>query len=393
MEKELLNKTNPIPVLVVDDSALMRNLVGKIIASDPALQLAGTARDGQDALEKIEVFKPQAVTLDLEMPHMGGIEFLKEFNKRGFNIPIIILSSLAAEGAAITMEALALGASDFVMKPSGSISLDIKNVSSRLISLIKAYVLDYRRRQGIASSARLFKNEEDRPLFDRKKAPQPQEPARRDEPDYHYGLPVYETPKLAKKLEILCMGISTGGPNALRQIFAGLSKSMPLPLLVVQHMPAGFTLEFARSLNRICPLEVREAKDGDEVKAGLALLAPGDFHMVLERQPAKIVVRLNRAAAINGHRPSVDALFQSAADLYKGNVFAVLMTGMGHDGARGLGSLYAQGALTIAQDEASSVVFGMPKAAIEAGYARKVVALSDMAKTINHYAGQKNLVI
>lgn len=381
--------SEPISVLVIDDSALMRNLISKIVESVPGLRVADRAMNGHFALEKIPRAKPDVMVLDLEMPEMNGIEFLKERKRLGIDIPVVILSSLARKGAEITMDALSLGASDFITKPSGSISEDIAVVGQNLASMLLAYGGEYRRRKGgeavvfpEAEIERIFRSREsstarlqreERPAEERRPArPEKLEPLRKPGPT-----------------EIIAIGISTGGPNALRDVFAALDPDLQPPIVVVQHMPAGFTLEFARSLDRICPLEVKEAAEGDILKPGRILIAPGNFHIEVERRSLAGIVHVTDAPYVNSHRPSADVLFASVARHYGNRSLGVIMTGMGSDGARELGSIYREGGLTLGQDEASSVVYGMPRVAWELGYVQRQVGLRDMAATICSLAKER----
>ena len=374
---------DPISVLVVDDSALMRNLISKIIEATPGLKVADKAMNGVFALQKIPRCDPDVIVLDIEMPEMNGIEFLKERRRLGLEIPVIILSSVAKEGAEVTIEALSLGASDFITKPSGSVSSDIHTVAGELARLLLAYGAQHQRRKGktppryaFEAPERMF---EPPPILDERAAERAAERLRS------------EAPKPARApgpVEVIAIGISTGGPNALREVFAKIDSDIPQPILVVQHMPPGFTEEFAKSLDRICPLDVKEAADGDILRSGRILIAPGDKHIVVEKRPLGALVRLSDAAPENGHRPSADVLFGSVARLYGNRALAVIMTGMGRDGARELGSIYKEGGLTLGQDEASCVVYGMPKVAFELGHVGQQVGLADMAATISRLAKQ-----
>lgn len=371
-----------IQVLIVDDSALMRNLIGRIVDAEPALEVVGKAMNGVFALKKLETLDVDVIILDLEMPEMNGIEFLKKRKELKIDIPVIILSSVARRGAEVTMEALSLGASDFIKKPSGSVSEDIHVVGEHLVELIKVY--GGRRKSHFFPLAHVA------------------EPAPASIAPSSAALvptPVSYFPAPAKPLVLpsgvlrshanfqLCViGISTGGPNALRQVFAALDADFPLPILVVQHMPAGFTAEFARSLDKSCPLEVKEAEEGDLVKRGRILIAPGDWHLEVEKKSLAAIVHINQNDQMNGHRPSAGVLFKSAAKYYGSSVLAVIMTGMGRDGSAEIGEIYRAGGLTLAQDEATSVVFGMPKVAIEMGHAERVVSLTEMAATLNKLA-------
>ncbi|MEW5814298.1 MAG: chemotaxis response regulator protein-glutamate methylesterase [Spirochaetota bacterium] len=376
-----------ISVLIVDDSVLMRNLISKIIEAQEGMTVAGTAMNGSFALHKIPKLKPDVIILDLEMPEMNGIEFLKERKLRGIDIPVVILSSVAKKGAQITMEALALGASDFLMKPSGPVSEDIASVGNLLVETVRAYGLLYKNK---APQKSVIGNEENAGRMRKQKIVQKSIISEEVIPSPSVAGPELIEKPVARKytgpLEIIAIGISTGGPNALREVFANLDKDLPIPILVVQHMPAGFTEEFARSLDKICPLEVSEAKEGDLVRPGRVLIAPGNYHLEVEKKSLATVVHLSSFEPVNGHRPSADVLFASVAKNYRNRAMAVIMTGMGKDGAKEIGTIHSQGGLTIGQDEQSCVVFGMPKVALENGYIQYVVPLNKMAETINRLA-------
>jgi len=365
--------SSTINVLIVDDSALMRNLIGRIVEAEPGLALVGKAMNGAFALKKLETLDVDIIVLDLEMPEMNGIEFLKRRKELKIEIPVIILSSVARRGAEITMEALSLGAVDFIKKPSGSVSEDIHLVAEHLIELIKAFG---GRRKGVAAPQ--ARAEAAAPVA----LPTPVHIAPPSKP---LNLPSGVL-RPHSGIQLCVIGISTGGPNALRQVFGALDADFPLPIVVVQHMPAGFTAEFARSLDKNSPLEVKEAEEGDLVKKGRILIAPGDFHIEIEKRSLAAIVHINQNDQMNGHRPSAGVLFKSAAKQYGSSVLAVIMTGMGRDGAAEIGEVYKAGGLTVAQDEASSVVFGMPKVAIELGNVEKVVSLPEMAATLNKLA-------
>jgi two-component system chemotaxis response regulator CheB len=369
-----------ISVLIVDDSALMRNLIGKMVEATPGLQIGDKAMNGLFALQKIPRVGPDVIVLDLEMPEMNGIEFLKERKKQGIDIPVIILSSIAEKGAAITMEALSLGASDFIQKPSGSISEDIHTVADHLTSLLIAYGGQYRRSKG----KKVLTPEEytKKPAVEQgKKAfsttfglfggPSTSEPAKPPTPVRKAG-----------DTEIIAIGISTGGPDALRVVFADLDADLKQPILVVQHMPAGFTKEFAKSLDRLCPLTVKEGEEGDILQTGYAYIAPGNKHIEVERKAAGNILHLSDAPPVNGHRPSADVLFASVAMTFTNHVLGVIMTGMGRDGAQQLGTIYKEGGLTLGQDEKTAIVYGMPRVAFELGHVMEQVSLEKMGKRI-----------
>jgi two-component system, chemotaxis family, protein-glutamate methylesterase/glutaminase len=379
-----------VSVLIVDDSALMRNLIGKIIESAEGLEVAGKAMNGRFALQKIDTLQPDVIVLDLEMPEMNGIDFLRARRERGITIPVVILSSLAKKGAKITMEALNLGASDFIMKPSGSVSGDIHTVGRHIIDALRAYGLNYKKQRGV-----IITQEDPRqhaPALEKPAVPGDTVSAPRAERRTEAPLVPLTAPpkKAAGAIELVVIGISTGGPNALREVFAHIEADLPAPVVVVQHMPAGFTEEFAKSLDRVSPLSITEAKDGDVLQPGRVLIAPGNFHIEVEKRRLAPVVTLSSADLVNGHRPSADVLFASAVKQYKNNILAVIMTGMGKDGAREIGSIRAAGGITIGQNRETCVVYGMPKVAIENGYIQHVVPLNEIGPLISRLAKENN---
>jgi two-component system chemotaxis response regulator CheB len=340
---------DPVRVLVVDDSALMRKLIPQILQSDGSIQVVGTAMDGMFGLKKIEELKPQVVTLDLEMPGMGGIDMLKEI-MRHHHLPVIVVSSHSQEGASITLKALSLGAFDFVAKPV-DVSARMPEIAQELIGKIKA-----------AAQSR----------------------------SVAVG-PIQEANRLAPKSSsdqktlasrVVAIGISTGGPQALQFLLPQLPADFPSSILVVQHMPEGFTEMFAKRLDEICAIRVKEAQSGDLLLAGRVLICPGNRHLKVKRLPLGDVAVLSDEAKVNGHRPSADVLFNSVAAEFGDKSVALIMTGMGDDGAEGLGAIKRAGGLTIAQSEESCVVYGMPRAAIERGYATRIVSLDAMTNTL-----------
>jgi len=366
-----------VSVLIVDDSALMRNLIGRMIEETPGLVVGDKAMNGKFALDKIPRVNPDVIVLDLEMPEMNGIEFLKERKKQGMKIPVVILSSIARRGAEITMEALSLGASDFIQKPSGSESADIHVVKDTLIEKLLGYGTSYRRAQGKkVLSPSEFKPKEaakPSPIMDMLTSVSPAkvEPAK----------PPTQLRKPAST-EIIAIGISTGGPDALRVVFSQLDADLKIPIVVVQHMPPGFTNEFAKSLDRICPLDVKEAEDHDPIIPGRILIAQGNKHLEVEKKSTNACVRLSDTPLVSGHRPSADVLFASVAMAYQNHALGVIMTGMGRDGAQQLGTIYKEGGMTLGQDEQSAVVYGMPRVAYELGHVMEQVSLQKMARRI-----------
>ena len=365
-----------ISVMICDDSALMRNLIGRIVDEADGLVLAGKAMNGKFLLDKIPRLKPDIILLDLEMPEMNGIEFLKERKRLNIDIPVVILSSIAVRGARVTMDALSLGASDFILKPSGSISEDIHVVRDRIVSTLLAY--------GKKSS-------------NSPNTRQTHTGTKETESPLQVNTKTENSPAVSStihrekggKIDIVAIGISTGGPNALRLVLADIDPDFPVPIVIVQHMPAGFTTEFAKSLDRICPLKVKEVTDGDVLSKGRIFIAPGNFHIEVEKKKLAAIIRTSSADLVNGHRPSADVLFSSVAKHYGGNSLAVIMTGMGRDGASEIGSIYAKGGITIGQDEESSIVYGMPKVAAERGFIEHVVSVNNMADTLNKLVKEK----
>ncbi len=341
----------PFRVLVVDDSALMRKLIPQIIERDGAIQVVGTAMDGAFALAKIAELKPQVVTLDLEMPRMDGLETLRAITRQ-HRLPVIIVSSHSTEGAAATFRALAQGAFDFVAKPRDIVPEHMEEIATELISKIKAAALAG---------------------WSRAQAELPPLPARAAK---------RAGPIAAAPTKVVAIGISTGGPNSLQYMLSQLPADFPGSLVIVQHMPEGFTEMFARRLNESCALDVKEAQSGDRLLAGCALLCPGNRHIRVRHMAVGDVVVLSDEERVNGHRPSVDVLFRSVAEEFGPRAVAILMTGMGEDGAEGMAAVKAAGGLTIAQSEATCVVYGMPRAAIERGHALRVLPLDAMANTL-----------
>jgi two-component system chemotaxis response regulator CheB len=337
-----------IKVLVVDDSALMRKLIPTILARDSAIEVVGTAMDGAFALKKIEELRPDVVTLDLEMPRMDGMETLRMIMKSA-PVPVILFSTHSKEGAYCTFKALALGAVDFVAKPQDAAAGHLDAIADQLIEKIKVAKR--------ASGRRLPPVAVNDSLLVKKKAPGAALPPNR----------------------IIAIGISTGGPNALQFLLSQLPADFPSSILIVQHMPEGFTEMFARRLDECCPLDVQEARSGDLLVAGRVLLCPGNRHMMVRRMPRGEMVVLNDSAPVNGHRPSVDVLFHSVAQEFALTAVGILMTGMGEDGAIGLGAIKSAGGMTIAQSEESCVVSGMPRAAITKGFVNRIVPLNALA--------------
>jgi two-component system chemotaxis response regulator CheB len=316
------------------------------------------------------------------MPEMNGIEFLREWRKQALGIPVIILSSVAEKGAAVTMEAISLGANDFIQKPGGSVSLDIASVKEQLMPLLLAWGTKWRKKNN-------------KPAF----VPSSIQSAARLTTDINSLLypssvvkpaPAITPLRQPANTEIVAIGISTGGPDALRVVFSRLDPDLKVPILVVQHMPPGFTAEFAKSLDRICPLDVKEAAEGDVLTPGQILIAQGAHHLEIEKKGiGATIVHLTETPPVSGHRPSADVLFASVAMAYQNRVLGVIMTGMGSDGARQLGTILREGGVTVGQDEATAVVYGMPRVAYELGHVQEQVPLEKMGPRISQIVKTK----
>ena len=337
-----------VRVLVVDDSALMRKLIPIILSRDPGIEVVGTAMDGAFALKKIEELQPDVVTLDLEMPRMDGIETLRLI-MRTTPLPVILFSTHSKEGAYSTFKALALGAIDFVAKPKDAAAGNLDAIAGQLIEKVKVAKR--------AGGKRLQIPPIEEKLQSSKKSSRNPHPPNR----------------------IIAIGISTGGPNALQFVLSQIPAEFTGTILVVQHMPEGFTEMFAKRLDECCDLDVQEARSGDLLLAGRVLICPGNRHMMVRHMPRGDMAVLSDAPHVNGNRPSADVLFHSVAQEFGPSAVGIIMTGMGEDGAEGLGAIKNAGGITIAQSEDTCVVGGMPRAAITRGFASKVVPLDALA--------------
>ncbi|MDD2652543.1 MAG: chemotaxis response regulator protein-glutamate methylesterase [Sulfurimonas sp.] len=334
-----------IRVLIVDDSATARAVLGDILTSDASIEVIGTASDAFVARDKIVELRPDVICLDVEMPRMDGITFLKKL-MHYMPLPVIMVSSLTQSGAKTTLEALETGAVDFVPKPHSHIYDGKDEMRDELIAKVKA-----------AAKAKVFK----------KTLTAPQA--------------ANQTSLTQTTNKIVAIGASTGGTEALKDVLMALPRNAP-GMIIVQHMPANFTAQFAQRLNSLCSIEVREAKNGDSIIPGVALIAPGDYHMVVRRSGARYYVEIGGGEKVSGHRPSADVLFNSVAKIAGANAIGVILTGMGGDGAKGLLAMKNAGARTIGQDEASCVVYGMPKVAYEIGAVEKQLPLNKVANGI-----------
>ncbi|MBX3340437.1 MAG: chemotaxis response regulator protein-glutamate methylesterase [Nitrospira sp.] len=338
-----------IRVLTIDDSALMRQVLAELLSKDPGIEVIGSAPDPYVAREKIKALNPDVLTLDVEMPKMDGLTFLEKL-MRGRPTPVIMVSSLTEAGCQTTLRALELGAVDFITKPKIDLREGMDHVAQDLIVKIKAAATASVRATTAAASST--------------------------------SRPTSLNSAMIKTTDmIIAIGSSTGGTEAVKDVLQVLPPNTP-PILITQHMPERFTKTWADRMNQLCRISVKEAEDGDSVLPGHALVAPGNYHMTLVRSGARYSVRINQDEPVNRHRPSVDVMFDSVAQYAGGNAVGVILTGMGGDGAKGLLRMKEAGAFTIAQDEASCVVFGMPKEAIKLGAADIVRPLDDIASAI-----------
>ena len=340
-----------IRVLVVDDSALVRELLTAGLAKDPELEVVGSAANPYIARDKIVELRPDVLTLDVEMPRMDGVDFLRRLMPQ-YPIPVIMVSALTQKGAQITLEALEAGAIDFVTKPSTDVARGLNQMLADLRQKIKmAAQVDLS-----AWKHRAVKREKTGPV-------------------------VVRTALSESTDKVIAIGASTGGTEAIRRVISAFPANMP-GIVIVQHMPPGFTKHFSDNLNEICEMDVQEAQTGDRVMPGRVLIAPGGKHMTVRRSGGIYLVDCQEGENVNGHCPSVDVLFHSVARYVAGNAVGVILTGMGGDGAEGLLAMRQAGAKTIAQDETSCVVFGMPKVAIERGAVERIGPLDSIPQMI-----------
>lgn len=345
-----------VKILIVDDSAFMRNALSNMLSSDPEIKIVGTARDGLEAVEKVDSLKPDIVTMDVEMPRMDGITALKHIMERN-PVPVIMVSSITTDGAKVTLDALDLGAVDFIPKNLSELSVNIMKIKEVLIDRIKHIA-----KKGIIKKRA-------RPLETSKPLEMPR------------SMPVRTTGE--RRIGIVSIGTSTGGPKALQEIIPKLPKDFPAPIVIAQHMPPNFTGPFAERLNQLSQLTVKEAEEGESLKPGVALVAPGGGHMrVTRRRGIDTVVSISENKEEFIYRPSVDALMLSVSEYYPGRALGVILTGMGHDGLNGLIALKRTGGRVFAQSEETCVVYGMPKAVVDAGIADKILSLEEIAGEI-----------
>lgn len=346
-----------IKVLVVDDSAFMRKVIADIINADPDLEVVGKARDGKDALEKIKELAPDVVTMDVEMPGLDGLAALERLMKLN-PVPVIMLSSLTKHGAEQTVKALQLGAVDFIAKPSGQISLDIETVKEDILRKIKIAA-------GTKKKLANFKIKDSWPTF---------------------AAPMVKRLSSGSLLEkVVLIGTSTGGPKALHEFIPRLPANINAGILIVQHMPPGFTRSLAERLDSLSQVRVKEAEHGEKILPGCAYIAPGDYHLTVSRPSSglqELYINLTQDPPRGGHRPSVDTMLESVTKQFWSHIVYVIMTGMGSDGSQGVSLVKEKGGKVIAEHQSTCIVYGMPKAAVETGLVDRIVPLQDISSEV-----------
>ncbi|MBF0457076.1 MAG: chemotaxis response regulator protein-glutamate methylesterase [Nitrospirae bacterium] len=347
-----------IRVLVVDDSVVIRTVLKNMIESDKDLQVAGVACDGVEAIEKVLTLKPDIVTMDVEMPRMDGLEALKQIMAK-CPTPVIMLSSLTVDGAKTTLQALELGAVDFIPKNLSQISMNMMNIQKMLVDKLKQ-IGGRKVRQGRQQAQPLAAAQQTKAV----------EPT-----------PSKVEPTPSKKIAIVAIGTSTGGPKALHAVIPALPKDFPVPVVISQHMPASFTGPFAERLNQLSQIHVREAKHGEKIENGIVYIAPGSGHMSLTIKGRDRIINIADNAEYI-YKPSVDVMMLSVAAVNPGNCLGVILTGMGNDGLKGMKAIRDSGGRTIVESMSTCVVYGMPKAVVDAGIAEKVVPLNEIADAI-----------
>ncbi len=365
-----MTQQSPIRVLIVDDSALVRQLLTAIFKEDPTIEVVGTANDPYVARDKIKRLNPDVLTLDIEMPRMDGLTFLRNL-MRLRPMPVVMISSLTEQGADKTMEALAIGAVDFVAKPKADVAEQLTGYAEEIIAKVKA-----------AAQSRPSSPHADRPQGAAGEPAQvPVRPAR----------PGAGRPHPAS-CQLIAIGASTGGTEAIGEVLQGLPAELP-GIVIAQHIPKGFSAAFARRIDKLSEFTVHEAQDGDVISNGHAFIAPGGQHLEVVRRGTQLVCRVYSGEPVNRHQPSVDVLFHTVAKLVGGKAIGVILTGMGADGVEGLAAMHAAGARTLAQDEASSVVWGMPGVAVKRGIADATLTLRDipanLARLASHAPGAR----
>jgi two-component system chemotaxis response regulator CheB len=380
-------RMDKIRVLVTDDSAFMRKVISDILSSDPDIEVVDRAKNGLECIEKVKKLDPDVVTLDIEMPVMNGLEALEQLMAQ-HPVPVVMVSSLTKEGADATIRALEYGAFDFVTKPSGSISLDIHKAAEGIIEKVKGAAKTKGRWKRRSLFSRLQIRQRLTDVAKPTTQPAPAQGSFHAPPAMSPSSPPpvfggQQVPNGQAVTKLVALGTSTGGPKALQTVLTSIPADFPAPIAIVQHMPAGFTKSLAQRLDSLSAIRVTEAEEGQELEAGTAYIAPGGYHFEVKQINGKLKVHLHQQEPRGGHRPSVDVLFESISELTNVDKWAIIMTGMGNDGTKGLKRMKEKGSVTsIMEDESTCVVFGMPRSAIQAGLADHVVPLEKIAELL-----------
>lgn len=371
-----------VRVLIVDDSAVMRKIIASALQKEPSIEIAGYAANGLQAIEAIQTCNPDVVTLDIEMPEMDGLTALREIRKDNKYLPIIMFSSLTHKGAQAAVMALTAGASDYVGKPAnatGGIDDAFKVLETELIPKIIGLakrIKSRRAKEGLEAPKPIPAATEKMAVAAKQLIPNKTPPFAASK------IAKLTSGALAKPAEAVCIGVSTGGPEALMQVFGTFNAPLSVPIFIVQHMPADFTTLLAARLSATGVMTVKEAEEGEIAEPGMVYIAPGGFHMTVSRPGTKTIIHLNTEPPENSCRPAVDVLFRTAADVYGNSLLTVMLTGMGYDGLKGSQVVKEKGGQLIAQDEATSVIWGMPGAVVQAGLADAVLPLDKITDEI-----------
>ncbi|MEK4424447.1 protein-glutamate methylesterase/protein-glutamine glutaminase [Solibacillus sp. FSL K6-1523] len=380
-----MNFSNKSKLLVVDDSAFMRKLISDFFANDSKVEVVGTARNGKDAIKKIQQLKPDVVTMDVEMPEMNGLEALQEI-MQVCPVPVVMLSSTTQRGTDNTLTAMEYGAVDFITKPSGTISLDLHKIQNELVyKVAQAAQIPIAKLKKPISRPYVFAPPVGQPIKTEKLVSSPAPVMKKSIPPIVTASKKVDWNNNAKK--IILIGTSTGGPRALQEVITKIPANIDAPILVVQHMPAGFTKSLATRLDQLSQIHVKEAEQGDILQKGTAYIAPGGYHLKLRKVGATFAIVTDQTEPPrSGHRPSVDVMFEDVSQYSDFDKIAVVMTGMGYDGAKGLVALKKTGnVMAIAESAETCIVYGMPKAAVETQLVDEVADVDDIAQTIMKY--------
>jgi two-component system, chemotaxis family, protein-glutamate methylesterase/glutaminase len=354
-----------IRILTIDDSAFMRKALQLMLESDPEIKVIGSARDGEEGVRKVKELRPDIITLDIEMPRMGGLEALDLIMKE-VPTPVLVVSSVTTEGAKVTLEALDRGAVDFIPKTQSFVAIDITNIKADLLEKIKSIAKKERRRRFM------------RPVSP-KTAPAKSAASGQTSPKIAEE-EIFDLSGFSARA--LSIGVSTGGPPVVQKIISSLPENFPMPVFIAQHMPGSFTKSFAQRLNELSKVHVKEAEDGEEVQRGYVYVGKGGDHLLIQRRGIKQIIRLSKEPAKLLYHPSADVLFAAAAEVYGGQNLSLILTGMGRDGVVGLREIHKKGGIILAQNEESCIVYGMPKAAVDEKLAHAALSIEGLIRSL-----------